>query len=68
MGNENLKFTKSKNFEKPDYVNEAMETLKFTEDIMKKIAMFTMGTRGDVQPYIYLAQELNKNGDDTLLG
>mgnify|MGYP003303257518 CR=1 FL=1 len=35
---------------------------------MKKIAMFTMGTRGDVQPYIYLAQELNKNGYDTLLG
>ena len=23
---------------------------------MKKIAMFTMGTRGDVQPYIYLSQ------------
>lgn len=35
---------------------------------MKKIAMFTMGTRGDIQPYIYLAQELNKNGYDTLLG
>lgn len=35
---------------------------------MKKIAMFTMGTRGDVQPYIYLAQELNKNGYDTVLG
>ena len=35
---------------------------------MKKIAMFTMGTRGDVQPYIFLAQELNKNGYDTLLG
>ena len=35
---------------------------------MKKIAMFTMGTRGDVQPYIYLSQELNKNGYDTLLG
>ena len=35
---------------------------------MKKIAMFTMGTRGDVQPYIYLAQELNKKGYDTLLG
>lgn len=30
--------------------------------------MFTLGTRGDVQPYIYLAQELNKNGYDTLLG
>lgn len=24
-----MKFTKSKNFEKPDYVNEAMETLNF---------------------------------------
>lgn len=35
---------------------------------MKKIAMFTMGTRGDVQPYIFLAQELNKNGYDTVLG
>ena len=35
---------------------------------MKKIAMFTMGTRGDVQPYIFLAQELNKNGYDVLLG
>ena len=29
----NLKFTKSKNFEKPDYVNEAMETLKFMKEI-----------------------------------
>ena len=38
------------------------------DNVMKKIAMFTMGTRGDVQPYIYLAQELNKNGYDTLLG
>ena len=27
---------------------------------MQKIAMFTMGTRGDVQPYIYLSKELNK--------
>lgn len=26
-----MKFTKSKNFEKPDYVNEAMETLNFLE-------------------------------------
>lgn len=35
---------------------------------MKKIAMFTMGTRGDIQPYIFLAQELNKNGYDVLVG
>lgn len=27
-----MKFTKSKNFEKPDYVNEAMETLNLSED------------------------------------
>ena len=26
---------------------------------MKKIAMFTMGTRGDVQPYIFLSKELS---------
>lgn len=25
---------------------------------MKKIAMFTMGTRGDIQPYIFLSKEL----------
>lgn len=35
---------------------------------MKKIAMFTMGTRGDVQPYIYLARELNKAGYEVSLG
>ncbi|WP_069988679.1 glycosyltransferase [Massilioclostridium coli] len=35
---------------------------------MKKIAMFTMGTRGDVQPYIYLAQELVQHGCEVLLG
>lgn len=35
---------------------------------MKKIAMFTMGTRGDVQPYIYLARALNKAGYETVLG
>lgn len=35
---------------------------------MKKIAMFTMGTRGDVQPYIYLARALSKSGYDVVLG
>lgn len=25
---------------------------------MKKIAMFTMGTRGDIQSYIFLSKEL----------
>lgn len=35
---------------------------------MKKIAMFTMGTRGDVQPYIFLSKELIKNGYDVTLG
>lgn len=35
---------------------------------MKKIAMFTMGTRGDVQPYIYLAQELVKHNCNVILG
>lgn len=35
---------------------------------MKKIAMFTMGTRGDVQPYIFLSKELIKNGYDITLG
>ncbi len=35
---------------------------------MKKTAMFTMGTRGDVQPYIYLARELQKQGFDVILG
>ncbi len=35
---------------------------------MKKTAMFTMGTRGDVQPYIYLGRELMKNGYEVTLG
>ena len=35
---------------------------------MKKIAMFTMGTRGDVQPYIFLSKELIRNGFDVVLG
>ncbi len=35
---------------------------------MKKIAMFTMGTRGDVQPYIFLSKELMKNGHEVTLG
>lgn len=35
---------------------------------MKKIAMFTMGTRGDVQPYIYLAQELTDRGCEVTIG
>lgn len=35
---------------------------------MKKIAMFTMGTRGDVQPYIFLSKELIRNGYDVTLG
>ena len=35
---------------------------------MKKVALFTMGTRGDVQPYIYLAKALNKSGYETTLG
>ena len=35
---------------------------------MKKIAMFTMGTRGDVQPYIFLSKGLMKEGFDVILG
>lgn len=35
---------------------------------MKKIAMFTMGTRGDVQPYIFLSKELIRQGCDVTLG
>ncbi len=35
---------------------------------MKKIAMFTMGTRGDVQPYIYLCKGLMRAGFDVILG
>ena len=34
---------------------------------MKKIAMFTMGTRGDVQPYIYLSKGLIKHGYEVTL-
>ena len=30
--------------------------------------MFTMGTRGDIQPYIFLARELVRNGYDVVLG
>lgn len=33
-----------------------------------KIAMFTMGTRGDVQPYLYLARALNARGHETVIG
>ncbi len=33
-----------------------------------KIALFTMGTRGDVQPYIYLAKALKKHGHETTIG
>ena len=35
---------------------------------MGKIAIFTMGTRGDVQPYIFLSKELIKNGHEVSLG
>lgn len=35
---------------------------------MGKIAVFTMGTRGDVQPYIYLARALNRAGHSTVIG
>ena len=35
---------------------------------MKRIAMFTMGTRGDVQPYIYLSKGLMRAGYDVTLG
>lgn len=35
---------------------------------MKKIAMFTMGTQGDVQPYIFLSRELKRNGYEVTLG
>lgn len=33
-----------------------------------RIAIFTMGTRGDVQPYIYLARALNERGHKTTIG
>lgn len=35
---------------------------------MKKTAMFTMGTRGDIQPYIYLSRELIRQGYNVTLG
>ena len=35
---------------------------------MKKIAMFTMGTRGDVQPYIFLCKELMRRDYEVTLG
>lgn len=35
---------------------------------MKKAIMFTMGTRGDVQPYIFLAQALQQADMDVTLG
>lgn len=35
---------------------------------MQKIAMFTMGTRGDVQPYVFLSKELVKHGYEVTLG
>ncbi|MBO4903494.1 MAG: glycosyltransferase family 1 protein [Lachnospiraceae bacterium] len=34
----------------------------------KKTAVFTMGTRGDIQPYIFLSKELIKNGFEVTLG
>ena len=37
-------------------------------NLLKKIAIFTMGTRGDVQPYIYLAQTLNQSGFEVIIG
>ncbi len=33
-----------------------------------KIGIFTMGTRGDVQPYIYLARALIQNGHTVVIG
>jgi len=35
---------------------------------MGEIAMFTMGTRGDVQPYIYLSKQLMREGFEVTLG
>lgn len=35
---------------------------------MKKIAMFSMGTRGDIQPYLILSKELMNHGYDVVLG
>ncbi len=36
--------------------------------MMKKMILFTMGTRGDVQPYIFLSQALQKAGYEVTLG
>ncbi len=33
-----------------------------------KLAIFTMGTRGDIQPYLYLARALNAKGHETVIG
>jgi sterol 3beta-glucosyltransferase len=35
---------------------------------LKNVIIFTMGTRGDVQPYIYLAQALMKEGHRVTIG
>jgi sterol 3beta-glucosyltransferase len=35
---------------------------------MKRIVIFTMGTRGDIQPYIYLAQALQKADYEVVIG
>lgn len=35
---------------------------------MARLAIFTMGTRGDIQPYIYLAQSLEEAGHDIFIG
>ena len=35
---------------------------------LKNIVIFTMGTRGDIQPYIYLAQALMKEGHRVMIG
>lgn len=35
---------------------------------MRKVAMFSMGTRGDIQPYIYLARALNQAGFEATIG
>lgn len=33
-----------------------------------KLAIFTMGTRGDIQPYLYLTRALNAKGHETVIG
>jgi len=35
---------------------------------MKRIAIFTMGTRGDIQPYIILAKALSRAGNKVYIG